>query len=102
MAGPAAALAVDAVVAEPTDRHVRMLGPNGPLHVWLGGASDPDALEADVRAVSDVHLPRAGVAVAFGEVARRHGLEVRVIPRVEAGVRCLLVLFGGRTPRFRR
>jgi len=42
------------------------------------------------------------MAVALGEVARRHGLEVRVIPRVEAGVRFLLVIFGNRTPRFRR
>lgn len=98
----ATGLGPDVDVAPLAHRHVRIHGPSGLLHVWLGGASDPVALEADVRAVSDEGRPRAAVAVAFGEVARRHGIEVRVIPRAEAGVQFLLVLFGGRTPRFRR
>jgi hypothetical protein len=99
---PAIRLGPDIEVAPLAYRHVRIHGPSGLLHVWLGGASDPVALEADVRAVSDEGQPRAAAAVAFGEIARRHGIEVRVIPRAEAGVHFLLVLFGGRTPRFRR
>jgi hypothetical protein len=70
--------------------------------VWLGGSSDPAALEADVRAVSDAGQRPAAAAVAFGDIARRHGLEVRVIPRVEADVRFLLVVFGKRTLGSRR
>jgi hypothetical protein len=52
--------------------------------------------------VTDSNQPRSEAAVAFGEIARRHGLEVRVIPRVEAEVSFLLVIFGKRTPRFRK
>ena len=83
-------------------RHVQLRGPGGAVHAWLGGPIDPAALEADVRAVTDSNQPRSEAAVAFGDVARRHGLEVRVIPRVEAEVSFLLVIFGKRTPRFRK
>ena len=86
----------------PAERRVQIHGPAGALHVWLGGATDLGALEADVRAVSDAGHPRSAAAVAFGDVARRHGVEVRVIPRVEAGVQFLLVVFGKRVSRYRR
>jgi hypothetical protein len=91
---------VDLVPLNP--RHVQLRGPGGAVHAWLGGPSDPAALEADVRAVTDASQPRSDAAVAFGDVARRHGLEVRVIPRVEAEDSFLLVIFGKRTPRFRK
>ena len=100
--GSGGELGTDSEVAPPAHRHVQIHGPGGVLRVWLGGATDPDALEADVRAVCEAGQPRAAAAVALGDVARRYGLEVRVIPRVEAGVQFLLVVFGRRTPRFRR
>jgi hypothetical protein len=89
-------------VAPPGPRHVQLRGPGGAVHLWLGGSSDPTSLEADCRAVTDVGQARSEAAVAFGDVARRHGLEVRVIPRVEAEASFLLVVFGKRTPRIRR
>jgi hypothetical protein len=92
----------DVEVAPLDPRHVRFRGPSGAVHVWLGGSSDPAALEADVRAVADAGQRRSDAAVAFGDVARRHNLEVRVIPRVEAEASFLLVIFGKRTPRFRK
>ena len=92
----------DIALAPLNPRHVQLRGPGGAVHAWLGGPSDPAALEADVRAVTDASQPRSNAAVAFGDVARRHGLEVRVIPRVEAEVSFLLVIFGKRTPRFRK
>jgi hypothetical protein len=52
--------------------------------------------------VTDVRQPRSEAAVAFGDVARRHGLEVRVIPRLEAEDPFLLVIFGKRTAGFRK
>ncbi|HKZ91732.1 MAG TPA: hypothetical protein VJZ50_06290 [Candidatus Limnocylindrales bacterium] len=39
------------------------------------------------------------MAVALGDVARRHKLEVRVIPRVDSTGPSVLVLFGRRTYR---
>ena len=92
----------DIALAPLNPRHVQLRGPGGAVHAWLGGPSDPAALEADVRAVTDSNQPRSEAAVAFGDIARRHGLEVRVIPRVEAEVSFLLVIFGKRTPRFRK
>lgn len=89
-------------VGRPADRYVQIHGPAGALHVWLRGATDLGALEADVRAVSEAGHPRPAAAVAFGDVARRHGVEVRVIPREDAGVHVLLVVFGKRLTRYRR
>ena len=68
--------------------------------MWLGGAGDHSALEADVRDVSarDIRgLP--ALAMALGDVATRHKLEVRVIPRMGSGGPSVLVLFGSRTYR---
>jgi hypothetical protein len=79
---------------------LRVVGPNGPLDVWLGGEGDHSALEADVRAVGALGskgLP--ALAVALGDVAARHKLEVRVIPRMDARGSSILVLFGSRTHR---
>ena len=79
---------------------LRLVGPSGVLDVWLGDAGDPAALEADVRAVSArgmTSLP--ALAMAFGDVASRHKLEVRVIPRMDPTGRSVLVLFGRRTYR---
>jgi hypothetical protein len=102
IADPADAVLSDGVATLPAEGYLQLDGPSGLLRVWLGGSSDPAALEADVRAVSASGQPRPAIAVALGEVARRHRLEVRVIPRVEAGVRILLVVFGRRVPGFRR
>jgi hypothetical protein len=79
---------------------LRLVGPSGVLDVWLGDAGDPAALEADVRAVSargTGNLP--AMAMALGDVASRHKLEVRVIPRMDPTGRSVLVLFGRRTYR---
>ncbi len=79
---------------------LRVVGPGGALDVWLGGTGDHSALEADVRDVSAQatgSLP--ALAMALGEVATRHKLEVRVIPRVDRTGRSVLVLFGRRTYR---
>jgi len=68
--------------------------------VWLGCEGDPAALEADVRAVSDRGIRELpALAMALGDVARLHKLELRVIPRVDAAVGFILVLFGPRTHR---
>ena len=79
---------------------MRVVGPSGALDVWLGGAGDHSALEADVRDVSARGLRGLpALAVALGDVARRHKLEVRVIPRVDSSGPSVLVLFGRRTYR---
>ena len=79
---------------------MRVVGPSGALDVWLGGAGDHSALEADVRDVSARGLRGLpALAVALGDVARRHKLEVRVIPRVDSTGPSVLVLFGRRTYR---
>ncbi len=75
---------------------VHLAGPTGPMRVWLGNGAHRSRLEADVRALSASGLGRAGTATGLGDIARRHELEVRVIPRVEEGIACLLVLFGKR------
>lgn len=79
---------------------LRVVGPSGALDVWLGGAGDHSALEADVRDVSARGirgLPT--LAMALGSVATRHKLEVRVIPRMDSAGPSVLVLFGSRTYR---
>jgi hypothetical protein len=79
---------------------LRVLGPSGALDVWLGCDGDLAALEADVRAVgarSLMGLP--DLAMALGDVAKRHKLEVRVIPRAGSSGPSVLVLFGRRTNR---
>jgi hypothetical protein len=70
--------------------------------VWLGSALDHAALEADVRDVSArglTDLPT--LAMALGDVAKRHKLEVRVIPRFDPAGPSVLVVFGLRTHRSR-
>lgn len=79
---------------------VRIVGPSGALDVWLGGAGDHSALEAEVRDVSAQGTGRLpALAIALGDVATRHKLEVRVIPRMDADGPRVLVLFGSRTHR---
>ncbi len=86
--------------AEPAQSLLRVVGPSGALDVWLGGPGDRATLEADVREVSERGLRRLpALAVALGDVARRHKLEVRVIPRLDANGPSVLVLFGRRTFR---
>jgi hypothetical protein len=95
-------LAPDAAAEEPKGSALRIDGPSGVLRVWLGGPGDRSALEADVRAVSDRGIRRLpALAVAFGDVARQRNLEVRVIPRIDADGRSVLVIFGKRSNRAR-
>jgi hypothetical protein len=78
----------------------RVVGPSGALDVWLGGPGDHSALEADVRDVSTRGIRVLPVlAMALGDVATRHKLEVRVIPRMDSAGPSVLVLFGNRTYR---
>jgi hypothetical protein len=81
---------------------VHLAEPTGRMRVWLGDRAHRTRLEADVRALSASGLGRAGTATGLGDIARRHELEVRVIPRVEDGIACLLVLFGKRLGTSRR
>ena len=79
---------------------LRLVGPSAVLDVWLGAVGDDSTLEADVRAVSArgiIGLP--ALAVALGDVAADHKLEVRVIPRMDSTGSSVLVLFGDRTYR---
>ena len=79
---------------------LRIVGPNRALDVWLGDAGDHAALEADVRDVSARGLrDLPALAMAHGDVAARHKLEVRVIPRMDSAGPSVLVLFGSRTYR---
>lgn len=79
---------------------LRIVGPSGALDVWLGDCGDRVALETDVREVSARGFSRISVlAVAMGEVARRHRLEARVIPRTDKRDPSILVVFGSRTHR---
>jgi len=79
---------------------LRVVGPSGALDVWLGGPDDHSALEADVRALSARGISGLpALAVALGDVASRHKLEVRVIPRLGSADPRVLVLFGSRTHR---
>ena len=79
---------------------MRVVGPNRVLDVWLGGAGDHSALEADVRDVSDRGIGGLpALAMALGDVAASHKLEVRVIPRMDSTGPSVLVLFGTRTHR---
>ena len=79
---------------------LRIVGPNRALDVWLGGAGDHSALEADVRDLSARGIgDLQALAMALGDVATRHKLEVRVIPRMDAAGPSVLVLFGSRTHR---
>lgn len=85
---------------EPRGPLLRIDGSSGALRVWLGGPGDQSALEADVREVSDRGIRRLpALAVALGDVARRHKLEVRVIPRMDEDGPVVLVIFGKRTNR---
>lgn len=94
--GPAGQPTADAMMA----RTIRIIGPAGVLDVWLGTAGDLEALERDVREVSAQATDRIStLAVAMGEVARRHRLEVRVIPRTDQPDPSILVVFGARTYR---
>ncbi len=78
---------------------LRVVGPSGALDVWLG-AGDHSALEADVRDVSARGIGTIqALATALGDVATRHKLEVRVIPRRDSSGPSVLVLFGSRTYR---
>ena len=95
-AGPATPLPAEKLKAS----LLRVNGPSGALDVWLGAAGDHSALEADVRDVSArgiAGLP--ALAMALGDVAAKHKLEVRVIPRIDSTVSSVLVLFGSRTYR---
>jgi hypothetical protein len=79
---------------------LRVVGPNRALDVWLGGAGDHSALEADVRGVSARGIrDLPALAMALGDVAASHKLEVRVIPRMDTTDPNVLVLFGSRTYR---
>ena len=79
---------------------LRVVGPSGALDVWLGAAGDHSALEADVRDVSARGIGGLpALAMALGEVATKHKLEVRVIPRMDSTGPSVLVLFGSRTYR---
>lgn len=79
---------------------LRVVGPNRALDVWLGGPGDHAALEVDVRDVSAQGIrDLPALAMALGDVATRHKLEVRVIPRTDAAGPSVLVLFGRRTYR---
>ncbi len=79
---------------------LRLDGMGHALRVWLGGAGDHGALEADLREVAArgvATLP--ALAVALGSVAARHKLEVRVIPRLDDDGPSVLVIFGARVSR---
>lgn len=79
---------------------LRVDGPSRALRVWLGNSGDRVALEADVREVAGRRIARlSDLAIALGDVGRRHELEVRVIPRIDIDGPCVLVLFGRRTNR---
>ncbi len=79
---------------------LRVTGSSGVLDVWLGNSASASSLEADVRDVSAAGVRGlSALAVALGDVARRHRLEVRVIPRIDADGSRILVLFGPRTTR---
>lgn len=94
--GPDGQPTADAMMA----RTLRIVGPAGAIDVWLGDCRDPAALETDVREVSARGLSRiSALAVAMGEVARRHRLEARVIPRKDKQDPSVLVIFGSRTHR---
>ena len=81
----------------------RLVGPSGALDVWFGAQDDHAALEAEVRGVSAQGLRGySDLALALGQVAQRHKLEVRVIPRTDARGPSVLVLFGPRTYRPKR
>lgn len=70
------------------------------MDVWLGSEGEVSVLEADVRAVcSDELRELPALAMALGDVARLHKLEVRVIPRGSGAGRTILVLFGRRVQR---
>ena len=84
----------------PSSSLLRVDGPSGALDVWLGCDGDASALEADVRAVSARGIREMpALAMALGDVARLHKLEVRVIPRFDPTGHTVLVLFGRRTQR---
>ena len=79
---------------------LRVIGPSGALDVWLGAEGDHSALEADVRDVSARGIESLpALAMALGDVATKHKLEVRVIPRMDSAGSSVLVLFGSRTYR---
>lgn len=79
---------------------MRVVGPSGVLDVWLADTGDHSALEADVRDVSDRGIgDLPALAMALGDVATTHKLEVRVIPRMDSTGPSVLVLFGTRTYR---
>ena len=68
--------------------------------MWLGAAGEDSALENDVRDVSARGIRSLpALAMALGDVATRHKLEVRVIPRMDSSGPRVLVLFGSRTYR---
>lgn len=81
---------------------LRVVGASGVLDVWLGCDGDQSALEAEVRVVSAEGLGGLpALAIALGDIAKRHKLEVRVIPRMDSHGSSVLVLFGRRTYRAR-
>jgi hypothetical protein len=87
----------------PIESEATLLRLDGTCHVmrvWLGGAGDHAALEADVREVAARGITRlATLAVALGKVAEQHKLGVRVIPRIDGDGPSVLVIFGKRTAR---
>ncbi len=79
---------------------LRIVGPSGALDVWLGAAGDHAALEADIRDVSARGIKGLpALAMALGDVATKHKLEVRVIPRKDSAGSSVFVLFGSRKYR---
>ena len=95
-AGPATLLPTE----KPKASLLRVVGPGGALDVWLGATGDRSALEADVRDVSARGIGGLpALAMALGDVATKHKLEVRVIPRMDSAGSRVLVLFGSRTYR---
>ncbi len=81
---------------EPVDERLNLVGPNGAIRVMFLSSVGTAELETDVREVVQRSSPRPALAVALGDVARRHKLEVRVVPRVGLGGPVVLVIFGTR------
>jgi hypothetical protein len=84
----------------PATPSMRMVGPSGALEVWLGAMDDRATLEAEVRAVGVSGTGQlSDLAMALGDIARRHHLDVRVITKMGVGDPRLLVFFGPRAQR---
>ncbi|MDA8202101.1 MAG: hypothetical protein M0Z49_04955 [Chloroflexi bacterium] len=87
---------VASTMCAPVGERLTLVGPSGAIRVMFLNSVGTAELEADVREVAQRTSPRPALAVAFGDVARRHKLEVRVVPRVGLSGPVVLVIFGTR------